>query len=70
MICDIIDIPLLTPSQKVRISYSNTTASPASSSDSSFESKQIPNLQIPRPLLSQDEKFEASFCSFGIVFYI
>ncbi|CAD8139099.1 unnamed protein product [Paramecium octaurelia] len=64
MICDIIDIPLRTPSSKDRISFANTTASPASSSDSSFESKQIPNLQIPRPLLSQDEKFEASLCSF------
>ncbi|CAD8043169.1 unnamed protein product [Paramecium primaurelia] len=70
MICDIIDIALRTPHQKERISFANTTASPASSSDSSFESKQIPNLKIPRPLLSQDEKFEASLCSFDFKLFM
>lgn len=64
MICDLVDYPLrLTPQKN---SYTNTTASPKSSSDSSFEDKsKLTMLQIPRPLLSQDEKFEASLHAFG-----
>ncbi|CAD8144545.1 unnamed protein product [Paramecium pentaurelia] len=64
MICDIQDIAFSTTPQKGRSSQTNTTASPGSSKDSSFESKYMPKLQIPRPLLSQDEKFEASLCAF------
>ncbi|CAD8048028.1 unnamed protein product [Paramecium primaurelia] len=64
MICNIIDIALSSTPQKGRTSQANTTVSSASSSDSSFESKYMPKLQIPRPQLSQEEKFEASLCAF------
>lgn len=39
MICDIVDYALRLTPQKGRISYTNTTASPKSSSDNSFEDK-------------------------------
>ncbi|CAK58430.1 unnamed protein product (macronuclear) [Paramecium tetraurelia] len=64
MICDIQEIAFNSTPQKGRASQANTTASSGSSKDSSFESKYMPKLQIPRPLLSQDEKFEASLCAF------
>ncbi|CAK88151.1 unnamed protein product (macronuclear) [Paramecium tetraurelia] len=64
MICNIIDIAFSSTPQKGRISQRNTTASPASSSDSSFDSKYMPKLQIPRPQLSSEERFEASLCAF------
>ncbi|CAD8059503.1 unnamed protein product [Paramecium sonneborni] len=70
MIYDIIDIALSSTPQKGRASQANTTASPGSSSDSSFESKYISTLQIPRPLLSQDEKFEASLCAFDFKLFM
>ncbi|CAK91809.1 unnamed protein product (macronuclear) [Paramecium tetraurelia] len=61
MICDLVDYTLRTTPNKGRFSQTNTTASPNSSSNSSFEASQ---LKIPRPLLSFDEKFEASLCAF------
>ncbi|CAD8056607.1 unnamed protein product [Paramecium sonneborni] len=70
MIYDILDIALSSTPQKGRASQANTTASPRSSSDSSFESKYMPKLQIPRPLLSQDEKFEASLCAFDFKLFM
>ncbi|CAD8206980.1 unnamed protein product [Paramecium pentaurelia] len=61
MICDLVDYTLRTTPNKGRFSQTNTTTSPNSSSNSSFEASQ---LKIPRPLLSFDEKFEASLCAF------